>query len=95
MDRLLHPGDFDVQFPSGAVDYASVIPFKERLLEIAWNRFQQMRHGDLLRQYEEFCWGQASWLEDYALFVALKARYGGAWYIDWPAELVKRRHNRL
>ena len=47
-----------------------------------------MRRGDLRREYEEFCLGQASWLEDYALFRALKARYGGAYYIEWPAELV-------
>ena len=88
VEGLLDPRDYDVQFAPGAVDYASVIPFKERLLETAWNRFQQVRRGDLLREYEEFCLGQASWLEDYALFRALKARYGGACYIEWPAELV-------
>jgi 4-alpha-glucanotransferase len=54
-----------------------------------------VRHGDLLREYEEFCWGQASWLEDYALFRALKARYGGVCYIEWPAELVERRQSAL
>ena len=30
------------------------------------------------------------WLEDYALFRALKARYDGARYLDWPAEIVRR-----
>ena len=30
------------------------------------------------------------WLEDYALFRALKARYSGAHYLEWPAELVQR-----
>ena len=30
------------------------------------------------------------WLEDYALFRALKARYNGAYYLEWPAELVRR-----
>ena len=87
-EDLLDPGDYDVQFVPGAVDYASVIPFKERLLKTAWNRFQQMSRGDLRREYEEFCWGQASWLEDYALFRALKGKYGGAYYIEWPTELV-------
>ena len=54
-----------------------------------------MRRGDLRREYEEFCSAQASWLEDYALFRALKARYGGAYYIEWPAELVERRPSAL
>ena len=94
-EGLLDPNDCHGQFAPGAVDYDSVIPFKERLLETAWNRFQRVRRGDLLREYEEFCLGQASWLEDYALFRALKARYGGAYYIEWPAELVQRRPSAL
>ena len=40
--------------------------------------------------YEQFCHEQAHWLEDYALFRALKARYNGAYYLEWPAELVRR-----
>jgi len=90
-EGLLDPGDCHRQFALGTVDYDSVIPFKERLLQTAWNRFRRMKHGELLREYEEFCWGQSSWLEDYALFRALKARHGGAHYIEWPAELVQRR----
>ena len=80
--------------PAG-VDYASVIPFKERVLAAAWKRFRGIRHGDVRREYEEFCLGQASWLEDYALFRTLKARYGGAYYVEWPAELVQRRPSAL
>ncbi len=90
-DGLLDPRDCHGQFAPGTVDYDSVIPFKERLLETAWNRFRRVRRGELLREYEEFCLKQASWLEDYALFRTLKARHGGAHYIEWPAELVQRR----
>src|SRR5271157_709838 len=89
-EGLLYPEDCRSQFAPDVVDYDSVIPFKERLLETAWSRFQRVRRGDLLREYQEFCWRQASWLEDYALFRALKARFGGAYYIEWPAELVQR-----
>jgi hypothetical protein len=92
---LLDLKDYDLQFAPGAIDYASVIPFKERLLEAAWNRFRRVRHGDLLRQYEEFCSVLPSWLEDYALFRALKARYGSAYYMEWPPELVERRPSGL
>ena len=84
-----------LQFAPGAVDYASVIPFKERVLAAAWNRFRRMRHGDVRREYAEFCLRQASWLEDYALFRALKAKYGGAYYVEWPAELVLRCQSAL
>src|SRR5271157_2819646 len=66
-DGLLDPIDCHGQFAPNVVDYDSVIPFKERLLETAWNRFRRVRRGELLREYEELCLGQASWLEDYAL----------------------------
>ena len=92
---LLDLKDCDLQFAPGAIDYASIIPFKERFLEAAWNRFRRVRHGDLLRQYEEFCSVTPSWLEDYALFRALKARYSGAYYMEWPPELVERHPSVL
>ena len=69
-EGLLDASECHAHFAPGAVDYASVIPFKERVLAAAWNRFRRMRHGDVRREYEEFCLGQASWLEDYALFRA-------------------------
>ena len=40
--------------------------------------------------FEQFCREQAHWLDDYALFRALKASYDGAHYLEWPAELVQR-----
>ena len=94
-DELLDSGDRQGRFAAGAVDYDLVIPFKEQLLEKAWNRFRQMRRGDLLHEYEHFCLEQATWLDDYALFRALKTRYGGAYYIEWPAELVERHPSVL
>ena len=94
-EGFLDPRDCRDRLAPGAVDYASVIPYKERLLETAWSRFQRVGRGDSRSEYEEFCFEQASWLEDYALFRALKARYGGAYYVAWPAELVERHQSAL
>jgi 4-alpha-glucanotransferase len=71
-------------------DYDVVIPFKHRLLELAWANFHAGVRKDLLPAYEEFCASRANWLEDYALFRALKAKYHGADYVEWPKELVQR-----
>ena len=94
-EGLLDSGDCLARFAPGAIDYASVIPHKQRLLETAWSRFQRARNGGLRSEYEEFCSVQASWLEDYALFRALKSRFGGTYYLEWPAELVERRQSAL
>ena len=77
-------------FPATAIDYDAVIPFKHRLLETAWNHFRAGARADLRPAYEQFCNEQAHWLDDYALFRALKARHQGAYYLEWPAELVRR-----
>ena len=90
-DGLLRPADCAGQaFSPIAVDYETVVPFKVRLLEMAWSRFSAGARPDLRPAYEQFCHAHAHWLDDYALFRALKARYHGACYLEWPAELVRR-----
>ena len=76
--------------PKNAVDYNAVIAFKYKLIERAWSSFSAMRRSGLRLDYDQFCLDQAHWLDDYALFRALKARHGGAYYLDWPAEFVRR-----
>jgi 4-alpha-glucanotransferase len=94
-DGLLRPRDCEKDFASGVVDYDSVIPFKERLLETAWSNFKTGARKDLAPAFDEFCTNQATWLEDYSLFSALKARYHGAYYLEWPAEIVRREPSAL
>jgi 4-alpha-glucanotransferase len=97
-DGLLQPSDADSQFDSNkvdsnAVDYDAVIPFKYRLLEKAWTNFKA--GVGKVDGYDNFCAEQANWLEDYALFRALKIKYHGAYYLDWPDDLVQRRSQAL
>jgi 4-alpha-glucanotransferase len=90
-DGLLRAGECaGHSFSATAVEYEKVIPFKLRLLETAWSRFRAGARPDLLRDCEQFCQEQALWLEDYALFRALKARYHDACYLEWPVEVVQR-----
>src|ERR1700693_3428542 len=90
-DGLLQASDCEgYSFSNDSVDYEAVLGFKIRLLETAWHNFSGGARTDLRPAYEEFCSSQAHWLDDYALFRALKAKYNGAYYLDWPAELVKR-----
>jgi 4-alpha-glucanotransferase len=90
-DGLLGPDDCaGLSFSRTTVDYDSVIPFKYRLLEKAWTNFTKARPAELQIAFQQFCHEQAHWLEDYALFRALKFRYNGAYYLEWPRELVQR-----
>jgi 4-alpha-glucanotransferase len=89
-DGLLRAGDCEDKFPPHEIDYDAVFPFKRRLLETAWARLAAGARGDLRDEYEQFRREQAHWLEDYALFRALKAKQNGAYFIHWPRELVER-----
>jgi 4-alpha-glucanotransferase len=91
-EGLLRPSDCDEgrSFAKNAVDYDAVIPFKHKLLEKAWATFSATPRSALRQDYEQFCAEQAHWLDDYALFRALKAAHGGVCYLEWPEELVRR-----
>jgi 4-alpha-glucanotransferase len=91
-DELLRASDCQVgSFPQNEVDYNAAIPFKRTLLEKAWLNFSAGVRADLRVAYEQFCDEQAHWLEDYALFRALKVKFDGAYYLEWPAELAQRQ----
>ena len=90
-DGLLHADACErPSFPKDFVDYGAVIQFKQRLLDSTWSNFIAGKRQDLVTAYEMFCHRQAHWLEDYALFRALKQKFRGISYLDWPAELVGR-----
>jgi 4-alpha-glucanotransferase len=90
-DGLLSPSDCEeASFSHSAVDYSTVLRFKYHLLEKAWTNFVRAGPAELRVAFEEFCHEQAHWLKDYALFRALKIRYNGAYYLEWPTELVQR-----
>ena len=77
-------------FSATAVDFEAVTRFKRWLLDAAWGNFRTGTRSDLRSSFEHFAQDQAHWLDDYALFRALKARFGGASYLQWPEELVRR-----
>ena len=91
-DGLLQARDseYHSKDPS-AVDYESVVPFKQGLLDRAWSNFRAGARPDLRPAFAQFCEHEAHWLKDYALFWSLKAKYDGAYYLDWPQDLVERK----
>ncbi len=67
------------------VDYARVYTYTFDVLRRAFGRFDQKNAA-----FQQFCTDQASWLNDYALFMALKDHFDGKpWYL-WTPELVRR-----
>jgi 4-alpha-glucanotransferase len=82
-------------FPADFVDFDAVTTFKRGLIGTAWSNYCRGARSDLRDAYEGFLIDQTRWLDDYALFRALKARYNGAYYLEWPSDLVHREQSAL
>jgi len=74
-------------FPDQWVDFASVIPYKRNLLNLAYERFKTSKNKD---SYGTFCENHKSWLEDYSLFLALYEHFKGAPWNHWPKKIRDR-----
>ena len=96
-DGLLDAQDLDPRpaSPPGRVDFGEVIDYKDRLLALASARFRQRASQALQDLYDLFCADQAEWLEDFALFVALKRSLRGLAWTQWPEELSGRNPEAL
>jgi 4-alpha-glucanotransferase len=77
-------------FPQDNVDFGSVIRWKTPILRKAATRFLSGATGADRKAFDEFCVGNASWLPDFALFMACKEDHGGAAWNAWPAEIAQR-----
>ncbi len=81
----------DTKFPDDYVDYEHVIKFKLWLLERAWRNYLGGAAPALRGPFEQFCAREARWLDDFALFMAIKDAHGGVSWLDWPTELRLRQ----
>jgi 4-alpha-glucanotransferase len=84
-------------FPSAQVDYGWIIPWKLNLLDRAFERFessaataQSAAAATLKAEYRSFHQSHADWLDDFALFMALKEKHGGAPWHTWDPALRDR-----
>ncbi len=77
-------------FPGDQVDYGPVINWKLILLDRAFQHFNENPSHDLREEFETFKQNNAYWLEDYALFMAIKESNGGVSWLDWPEPLRRR-----
>ena len=79
-------------FSESQVQYSRVISYKTKLLNAAYERFRTSKNK---QGFERFCAKNRGWLEDFAVFAALRRRLRPALWCDWPAELRDREKNAV
>jgi 4-alpha-glucanotransferase len=86
---LIHVPGADNPLPNGPIDFAAVIPRKRHLLAKALERFVPDERFAHFQQQER------AWLDDYALFAALKQAHGGVSWTSWEPSLAARDADAL
>jgi len=82
-------------FPQDMVDFGPVIEWKLKLLDRAYETYKKKSARTLKAELERFSANHSAWLEDFALFMAIKEDLGGGPWNDWPAELRQRDPSAL
>jgi 4-alpha-glucanotransferase len=97
VDGLLAPDDLAAapNFPADRVEYGPVIVYKRALLDTATRRFKAGADPGLDAAYDTFQREQALWLDDFALFMALKDAHHGAVWSAWEPGIAMRTPGAL
>jgi 4-alpha-glucanotransferase len=94
LDRLVERGwlgDLDrPDFDDDAVDYGPVREYKEARLAEAFEAFRDDASEDEREAFEAFKADAGEWLEEYALYRALRTHFDGVSWLDWPEEAKMR-----
>jgi 4-alpha-glucanotransferase len=77
-------------FPEDYVDYERVVPYKQRLLARAADHFEHQGTPALHRAVEDFVAAHRTWLEPFALFMALRDAHEGRPWTEWEPEIAAR-----
>ncbi len=81
--------------PEGEVDYGEVIRYKLPLLRKSFDHFDQRATPPERRQLESFCLRNEFWLDDYALFMALKHAHDGIAWSSWAPAIASRQQEAV
>ncbi len=92
-DADLEAGKLD--FADLQVDFERVIRWRHQLLAHSFVRFLQTATDDDRAAMETFRREQAWWLDEYALFIALKEAHQEALWTHWQRQLVHRKEAAL
>lgn len=75
------------------VDFAAVQSHKKALLQVAYRRNRKRLHQD--PEFSHFCHENAGWLDDFALFMAVKESFNEIAWGEWPRDLRDRQPQAL
>lgn len=85
----------DARFNGRRIDFGAVVPYRMERLARAARRFASTASPAECNEFASFCERNASWLDDYALFMALSEQFQGRDWCDWEPSLVVRQSQAM
>jgi len=76
-----------------SVDFGTVVPGKMAVLKRSFSHFRA--DASQHQEFESFCRANGHWLDDFALFMALKDAHGGAPWEAWEPDVRRREQSAL
>src|SRR5690606_23403363 len=77
-------------FPAGSVDFPAVIAHRRAVWPLVLDRFEAAGNTPMRDRYERFCRAHAAWLDDFALFMAVKEAHDHVAWTAWDPEIAHR-----
>ena len=77
------------------IDYGLIYNEKYPLLRKAYENFKKLEDNPYTQNYNDFKWCNGWWLEDYAMYIALKNHFNGLPWNEWPADIKARNHDAM
>jgi 4-alpha-glucanotransferase len=98
LDRLIQEGVLAEEevgtppsFPVGMVDFGAAIRFKLPLLRKAAENFTHSAPESTQQKFRAFVEENASWLNDFSLFMAVKEVHDSVSWNKWPSDIAARK----
>lgn len=93
LERIVQEGDLSAlwcngSYPEDRVDFGAVVADKMELLYQAASVFLVGKETTRLSEFRNFC-AATPWLDDFALFMALKRHFRGKMWSQWPEEAAR------
>lgn len=86
-DGLLSKNDLKVKaVRKDSVNFPEAMALKLNLLDKAWRNFKSEKTA----AFEAFCFREAYWLDDFAIYLALRRSHGDQPWHEWPAHFRNR-----
>jgi 4-alpha-glucanotransferase len=93
LERVVQEGDLSAsccngRYPEDRVDFGAVVATKMELLYQAGSAFLIQKETPRSSEFRNFC-DTTPWLDDFALFMALKRHFRGNMWNQWPEEAAR------